>query len=223
MIYCYQTRVGLQTIPVNTTQLYLREITSNTTQVQPRIHDGQQSQKLYPYLSTLDLTSSRIVPHTIYDFLKQVPNLRVLLMHNVSIRDLSRKFFTELQNVQVLELQENHFEVLTSLCFMGLSNVLLLDLHHMPIKKVEPKAFEGMSSLKLLNLSYNKLTHFTEDVFESLKELSIVDLRGNTLNDIHWLTFQRLHATVYASSQHMCCFVPPTSTCFVTKLRYYNI
>ena len=214
-IYCFQTDVNIMDIPANTTLLYLKEVTSSNT-LEP------QHQNTYPYMSFLNMTDCRMVPRVVYKLLRFLPNLRVLLMQNASITDLSWGFFALLEKMQILELQSNHIHTITSRCFLGSKGVQLLDLHSMSISVIQSKSFEGMSSLKLLNLSYNKLEHLTHGILQATDSLFIVDLRGNALRDIHVQAFYGLDIIIYTSAQQMCCFVPSTSACYIHDLRYYN-
>ena len=216
-IYCYQTAIDMHSLPLNTTLLFMRYVTSNRTQ-EPA-HD-QQSRNTYPNLSLLNMTSSQIIPQILHEFLQLLPNLRVLLLQNASIIDLRWNFFTQMHQLNVLELQGNAIVILTSGCFFGTSEVLFLDLHKMSIHKIQSKSFEGMSSLRLLNLSHNKLEHLSDGIMQGTPSLLIIDLQGNAIKDIDVFMFHGLHIIVYASTPQMCCFVPQTSLCHVTTIRY---
>ena len=216
MIYCHQTGVDMRSIPINTTLLYLRHVeVYNTLDADHVLQAGHT----YPHLTLVNITDSRIVPQALYEFLSFLPNLRVLLIHNASLIDLSWNFFMRLHKMQILELQMNNISILTSGCFMGCREVISLDLHGMFIRNIQPKSLDGMASLQLLNLSYNRLEHLSDDIMQTLYALSIIDLRGNALKGIHAHTFHGLDATIYTTSPPMCCFVPPTSPCYVTDLR----
>ena len=207
----------MHSLPLNTTFLYMRYVTSNRTQ-EPAHH--QQSRNIYPNLSLLNVTSSRIIPQILHDFLQLLPNLRVLLLQNASMIDLRWNFFTQMQQLNVLELQGNAIVILTSGCFFGTSEVVFLDLHEMSIHKIQSKSFEGMSSLRLLNLSHNKLEHLSDGIMQGMPSLFIIDLQGNVIKDIDALMFHGLHIAVYTSTPQMCCFVPLTSLCHVITIRY---
>ena len=215
-IYCHLTVVDLRSIPINTTLLYLSYVEVYNTH---RADHVLQAGHTYPHLTLVNITDSRIVPQDLREFLSFLPNLRVMLMQNASLMDLKWNFFRRLHKMQILELQRNTISILTSGCFFGCSEVISLDLHGLFIRNIQPKSFDGMASLQLLNLSYNRLEHLSDDIMQTLYALSIIDLRGNDLKGIHAHTFHGLDATIYTTSPQMCCFVPPTSTCYVTDLR----
>ena len=221
-IYCHQTAVDLRDIHVNSTLLYLRSVLIDNY----KKHRDTQTPDIYPNLSVLNITIGKIDLRSIHNFLLLVPNLRVLVMQNISLTDLSRNFFTNLQILNILELQGNHLYSLTSGCFLGCSSVFSLDLHDLFINTIQVKAFDRMSSLKQLNLSFNSLERLSRGILQSLSSLSIVDLRGNSFKDIQLLTFHGISVIVYTPSLQMCCFVPKSSTCSPSKLGYvymYNI
>ena len=206
----------MRNIPTNTTLLYARYTDVYITKEADNV---QQSGHTHPNLTLLNITNSRVDPQALYEFLLYLPNLRILLLQNASIKDSNLKFFRQLQKMQILDLQGNHIIMLKSRFFTGASEVVLLNLNSMSIHKIQSKTFEGMASLQLLNLSYNNLEHLSDDIVQSLDSLSKIDLRGNDFKDIHSYTFNGLDATIYTSKLHLCCFVPPTSTCYVTDLR----
>ena len=218
-IYCVQTAVNMRNIPENTTLLYLTHATSSSQQGPV---DDKQLSNICPHLSLLNMTSCRLAPQDVYDFLLRVPNLRVLLMTNASLTNLRMNFFVHLQKLNVLDLQGNHIYILTSRCFFGSSGVHLLDLHGMSISTIHFKSFEGMTSLRLLNLSHNNLERLSSGIVQSIAALSIIDLRGNILKDIHVLLFHGKPLMVYTSTLQMCCFAPSTSMCYVPDFRYTN-
>ena len=202
---------------MNTTLLYLRNVAISRSQKPvPDI----QSLNIYRSLSLLNMTSSQIVPQILHDFLQLLPNLRILLLQNLSITDLRLNFFTKMEYLHVLELHGNLIDILTSRCFLGTSEVLFLNLHNMSIYKIQSKSFEGMSSLRLLNLSYNKLEHLSDGIIQNLPSLTIIDLQGNVITDINVLTFHSLNIIVYTTTPQLCCFVSLTSSCHVDKIRY---
>ena len=216
VIYCHLTGVNMSSIPTNTTLLYLSHVEVYNTQGDDHV---QQAEHSYPNLTLVNITDSQIAPQVLYEFLLFLPNLRVLLMHNASLIELRWNFFMRLHKMQILELQRNNISILTSGCFLGCSEVTSLDLHGMFIRIIQSKSFDGMASLQLLNLSYNRLEHLSDDIMQTMYALSIIDLRGNKFKRIHSHTFYGLDATIYTTSSQLCCFVPPTSTCYATDLR----
>ena len=174
-------------------------------------------------LGLLNMTNSRFTSNVLRILLLHVPNLRVLLMRNASIRDLSSKFFIHLPMLNILDLQENSISVLTTGCFTGLVNIALLDLHNMNIEYIQSKSFDGMDSLQLLNLSSNQLEYLDYDIFQSLRMLINVDLSGNAFKEIDISAFKKLYILVHVSTIQLCCYVESPSICIHEKLRYIVI
>ena len=214
VIYCSHTSVDMYSIPVNVTLLYLAFVTDGTHQP----YDKQLES--YRDLSLLNISNSKVVHRVIYNFLQFLPNLRILLMRNTSITDLSAKFFTKLPMLTILDLQENFFFILSNGCFNGSISVPLLDLHGMMIRKIESRGFEGLLSVHLLNLSYNKLDHLYDGRFQYLVSLKVLDLRGNSFKSIQWYTFTGLHISLLTTFEQTCCFANVWSACYSSIKRY---
>ena len=207
----------MYSLPVNVTFLYLTSVTDNTQ----TNHNNQF--KLYKNLLLLNISNSIINKRVIYNFLLFQPNLRVLMLRNTSMTDLTLNYFTRLLSLSILDLQENVIFSLTSGCFHGLVNVPLLDLHGLKIHKIEPEAFEGLLSLLVLNLSYNNLDHLYNGRFQYLVSLTVLDLRGNVFKSIQMLSFTGLQSLVFTTYARSCCYVDTLSTCYSTITRYQQI
>ena len=195
------------------TFLYLPYTTSRTNDLNDQLFN-------FIGLGLLNMSNSRIATNVIKNFLHYLPNLRVLLMRNASVRDLYPNFFTNLRLLTILDLQENSISLLTSGCFTGLVSVTSLDLHHNNIKKIQSKSFDGMDSLQLLDLSNNLLDYLDDGIFQTLiMHLRYIDLRGNTFKEIGINTFKNLHVLLHVSTVQLCCYVDATSICFKENLR----
>ena len=195
------------------TLLYLPYTTS-------RIHNFDDQLFNFIELGLLNMSNSKIATNVIKNFLHYLPNLRVLLMRNTSVRDLYPNFFTNLRFLAILDLQENSISLLTSRCFKGLVSVTSLDLHDSNIKKIQSKSFDGMYSLQLLDLSNNLLDYLDDDIFQSLIiHLRFIDLRGNTFKEIDINTFKKLHILLYVSTVQLCCYIDASSICLKENLR----
>ena len=204
-------------MPVNVTLLYLTSVTDTTQTTHNKLL------KLYKDLSLLNISNSVINDRVIYNFLLVLPNLRILIMKNTSMTDLSSKFFTRLLRLNILDLQENSIFSLTSGCFHGLGNVPWLDLHGMKIHEIESETFEGLLSLLLLNLSYNNLDHLYNGRFQYLVSLTVLDLRGNVFHSIQMLAFTGLQSLVFTTFARTCCFVNRWSACLSATIRYQPV
>ena len=213
VIFCSHTSVDMYSIPVNVTLLYFAYITDSTQQP----YDKQL--ETYHNLSLVNFTNSKITDRVIYNFLLFAPNLRVLLMRNASLTDLSSSFFTKLLMLSYLDLQGNYIHSLAGGCFNGSISLPWLDLHGMTIQKIESHAFEGLMSLHLLNLSDNELDHLYEGGFKYLISLKVLDVRGNIFKSIQRLTFTGLHVSLFVTYEQTCCYANVVSTCYPTISR----
>ena len=81
----FQTPIDLHSLPMNTTLLYLRSVTSIRRQ---EFSNDTQSTFIYLNLSLLNMTNSGIVPQILHNFLQLLPKLRVLLLRHSSITNL---------------------------------------------------------------------------------------------------------------------------------------
>ena len=214
VIYCAHTSVDMYSIPVNVTLLYLAYVTDGTHQ------PCDKQLETYTNLSLLNISNSKVVDCVIYNFLLFLPNLRILLMRNTSITDLSSTFFTRLPMLTILDLQGNFIPVLSSGSFNGSISVPLLDLHGMMIRKIESRGFEGLLSLHILNLSYNKMDKLVEGRFQYLVSLKVLDLRGNIFKSIQSYTFTGLHILLLTTYEQPCCYAEVWVACSPTIRRY---
>ena len=193
--------------------LYLPYTTSRTNDLNDQLFN-------FIGLGLLNMSHSRIDTNVIKNFLHHLPNLRVLLMRNVSIRDLYPNFFTNLRLLTILDLQKNSISVLTSGCFTGLVSLTSVDLHDIKLKKIQSKSFDGMDSLQLLDLSNNLLDYLDDDIFQSLIiHLRYIDLRGNIFKEINMNTFKTLHVLLHVSTVQLCCYINASSKCLKDNLR----
>ena len=213
VIFCSHTSVDIYSVPVNVTLLYFSYITDSTQQ------PYEKQLKTYHNLSLVNFTNSKIFHSVINNFLLLVPNLRVLIMKNASITDLSSSYFTNLLMLNYLDLQGNFIHSLTSGCFNGSISVLWLDLHGLMIQKIEPHAFEGLLFLHLLNLSYNKLAHLYDGRFKYLISLKVLDLRGNSFKNIQLHTFTGLYVSLFTTYEQTCCYASVLSACYSVITR----
>ena len=211
-VYCSHTDVDIHSLPTNITLLYLPYSTLRSDN-----YDVELSN--FRHLGLLNISHSQIAPNMISNFLQYLPNLRVLLMRNASIQDLSLKLFIHQRTLKILDLQKNSIGLLTNGCFMGLITLTTLDLHNINIYQIQPKSFDGMLSLRLLNLSSNELEYLDSDIFQSLNMLISVDLRGNTFKGIDSSTFRHLHSLLYVSTVQLCCYVEAPSICIMDNTR----
>ena len=215
-VYCAHSDVDIYSLPTNMTLLYLPYTTSSANS-----SDDQLSN--FKDLGLLNMSNSRLATNVIRDFLLYLPKLRVLLMRNASIGDLSSKFFIHLPMLNILDLKENVISILTTGCFTGLVNIASLDLHNMNIETIQSKCFDGMKSLQLLNLSSNQLEFLDYDIFQSLTMLINVDLRGNAFKEIDISAFQNVYILMHVSTMQLCCYVEAPSICINDDFRYLPI
>ena len=211
-VYCTHTDVDIYKLPTNMTLLYLPYTTSRTD-------NYGAPMSIFSDLGLFNLSHSRIAPNIIRNFLEYVPKLRVLIMRNCSIHELSLRFFTHLRFLNILDLQENSFPVLTGGCFTGLFTVPSLDLHNLHIHELQPKTFQGMSSVQLLNLSTNLLVYLDDNIFQSMTKLISVDLSGNAFKRIDSNTFNQMYSLVLVTTNQLCCFVDAPSICVQNNPR----
>ena len=205
-VFCTHTDVDIYILPTNMTLLYLPYTTSRTNNLDVQLSN-------FPDLSLLNMSNSRIAPKILHKFLSYLPKLRVLLMRNCSIPDLSAKFYTNLRSLNILDLQENSFPVLTSGCFTGLITISSLDLHGLNVYELQSKTFQGMNLMHLLNLSTNMLDYLDDGIFQSLTRLVSVDLSGNPFKEIDSNAFKTMYSLVVVSTIQLCCYVEPPSIC----------
>ena len=194
------------------TLLYLPYTTSRTNNLDVQLSN-------FPDLGLFNMSHSRIAPSILHSFLKYLPKLRVLLMRNCSIHDLSPNFFNHLRSLHILDLQANLFPVLTSGCFTRLITVSSLDLHDLHVYELQSNTFQNMDSMQLLNLSTNMLDHLDSDIFQSLTRLVSVDLSGNAFREIDSNAFKTMHSLVVVSTIQLCCYVEPPSICIQINSR----
>ena len=192
------------------TMLYLPYTTSRTNDLNDQLFN-------FIGLGLLNMSHSRIDTNVIKNFLRYLPNLRVLLMRNVSVNDLYPNLFSNLRLLTILDMQENSISLLTSGCFTGLVSVTSFDLHDNNVKE---KSFDGMDSLQLLDLSNNLLDYLDDDIFQSLIiHLRYIDLRGNTFKEIDINTFKNLHVLLHVSTVQLCCYIDVSSICLKENSR----
>ena len=213
-VYCANVAIEIPSFPLNTTLLYLLNITSiNMEQIDPRRSE-------FTNLLLLNISWSRIPLQIINNFLAFLPNLRVLYMRSSNITYLGKRNFRNLVKLSIIDLQSNAINSLTSECMVGLVNVLELDFHQMSIRYIHQNAFSGMDALVSLNLSSNNFDVLNKNIFRDLASLKYVDLTGNVFIDIDIRTFQGLDIIVLASSPIICCYTKSPVSCAVKTLRY---
>ena len=205
-VYCTHTEVDIYRLPINMTLLYLPYTTSRANNLDVQLSN-------FPDLGLFNMSHSRIAPSILRNFLSYLPKLRVLLMRNCSIHDLSPNFFNHLRSLHILDLQENVFPVLTSRGFTGLITVSSLDLHDLHVYELQSKTFQSMNLMHLLNLSTNMLDYLDDGIFQSLTRLVSVDLSGNPFKEIDSNAFKKMYSLVVVSTIQLCCYVEPPSIC----------
>ena len=159
-----------------------------------------------------------------------VPNLKVLLLQNISEGhlSLSNSPFTSLQFVSEFNIQRNNLPVIHGYSFRGLKQVLFLDLHEMGIKLMNPPAFMGLENLITLNISKNLISTLPAQVFQGAGKLSILVLRQNPISAIDLLSLNSGSLQNLLTTEiNICCYLSLSQSCYsvrsVKNCNYYLI
>ena len=159
-----------------------------------------------------------------------VPNLKVLLLQNISEGhlSLSNSPFTNLQYITEFSIQRNNLPVIHGYSFRGLKEVLFIDLQEMGIKLIHPSAFMGLKNLITLNISQNFISTLHERAFRGADKLNILVLRYNPITaiDLSSLNSENLKS-VLTTDIHICCYLSLSQSCYsvrsVKNCNYYLI
>lgn len=125
------------------------------------------------------------------NFLKNLPNLRVLNMSHNSISRLSTKHMYSLSLAE-LQFKYNNLGNLWkdrdgsyNMLFTNLRNLTILDISHNIITKIPDNVYEYLPrNLTLLHISHNILTDFKWDQLKGFHQLQFLDLSFNKLSNL---------------------------------------
>lgn len=138
--------------------------------------------------SVVSLTATGVWPKTNLTFIKQMSQLKklVLTRNSIYIIENSTPFYY-LQHLEYLDLSYNRLtEIFDLLLFEAIpNNLTFLSLAHNAIKDLHKRPFEDLTSLKQLDLSYNYISDLCEELFNNLTMLETLNLENNTITNLN--------------------------------------
>ncbi|XP_044727587.1 protein toll-like [Chrysoperla carnea] len=130
---------------------------------------------------TIKVTSDTYI-HS--DLLKNLKNLRVLIVHDGHIK-FTTNFFENTPHLQVIEFSSSNGQYLPQNLFENLHNLINLQLFkNNHIEYLPDLLFRDAKNLLKLNLSGNRIRNISENLFKSLGKLEGLDLSGNQISSI---------------------------------------
>uniref|UniRef100_A0A3Q1INR2 TIR domain-containing protein n=2 Tax=Anabas testudineus TaxID=64144 RepID=A0A3Q1INR2_ANATE len=143
------------------------------------------------------------------NFLKNLPNLRVLNMSHNSISTLSTK---QMHSRSLAELQftNNNLGNLWKdrdgsykMLFTNLINLTILDISHNSIAKIPDNVYGHLPrNLTLLRISHNSLTNFNWGQLKGFHQLQILDLSFNKLSNVTGMNSNIIHTLTFLDLSH---------------------
>ncbi|KAH8380039.1 hypothetical protein KR009_008615 [Drosophila setifemur] len=121
----------------------------------------------FPYLKTLDVSSTNIV-------------------------ELTRNAFSAARNLTILNLAYNNLTSIQTSVFIGASSLMRLDLSYNDITSLSVNAFCGLQTISQIFLTGNQLKEVNSDIFKENEYLEKVSLEGNLLTSIQPEVFRNM-------------------------------
>ncbi|XP_028991646.1 toll-like receptor 7 isoform X2 [Betta splendens] len=143
------------------------------------------------------------------NFLKNLPNLRVLNMSHNSISRLSTKQMYS-KSLSELQFTNNNLGNLWkerdgsyNMLFTNLTNLTILDISHNTITKIPHHVYDSLPhSLTLLRISHNSLTDFRWDRLKAFCHLKLLDLSFNKFTNVTGINANISQTLVFLDLSH---------------------
>ncbi|XP_017702740.1 PREDICTED: leucine-rich alpha-2-glycoprotein isoform X1 [Rhinopithecus bieti] len=134
-------------------------------------------------LQELHLSSNRLESLS-PEFLRPVPQLRVLDLTRNSLTGLPPGVFQASATLDTLVLKENQLEVLETSWLHGLKALRHLDLSGNCLRKLPPGLLANFTLLRTLDLAENQLETLPPDFLQGPLQLERLHLEGNKLQEL---------------------------------------
>nr|XP_001082565.3 leucine-rich alpha-2-glycoprotein isoform X1 [Macaca mulatta] len=134
-------------------------------------------------LQELHLSSNRLESLS-PEFLRPVPQLRVLDLTRNSLTGLPPGLFQASATLDTLVLKENQLEVLEASWLHGLKALRHLDLSGNCLRKLPPGLLANFTLLRTLDLAENQLETLPPDLLQGPLQLERLHLEGNKLQEL---------------------------------------
>jgi hypothetical protein len=119
------------------------------------------------------------------NFYERFPNLKKVIIFNMSKKDINLDCFKSFQTLEELYLVHNIIPVLDNFTFVDLKNLTVLILHNNSIEEIHEAALAGLKKLQILNISDNKnLTYLHPKIFKDLVNLQNLFLESNSIKTL---------------------------------------
>ncbi|XP_065168204.1 insulin-like growth factor-binding protein complex acid labile subunit [Atheta coriaria] len=149
----------------------------------------------------LNVSACRV--DAIADFaFREIPNLKLLLLRDNNLTNLTSATFHSLRRLLQLDLSRNQLEELVDDTFVHLGVLDILNLNFNRLRTLQPRAFAGMKELKYLYLSYNRIGNVHPYLFKDLINLRILYVEYNQIKEISPLAFTNLQRLQYLYLNH---------------------
>jgi Leucine-rich repeat (LRR) protein len=118
------------------------------------------------------------------------PNLKVLILNDVQLKDIKEGTFSDCNQLVTLVLSSNLIQRVPSKAFQSCPTLIEVNLNLNQIDIVADDAFDGLSNLRVLQLGGNKINTMNQRMLQPLSSLLGLNLMFNSLTALPQNLFQ---------------------------------